>query len=358
MWNCNEEIYNIDTMALLGRPSIIIDDLGKIENDLNEQVILVTGGGGTIGSELCRQINNYSLKKLVILDIYENNAFYLQQELNFNRSNDTEIVVEIVSIQDRVEMERVFNEHRPDYVYHAAAHKHVPLMEHNVVEAVKNNIFGTQNVIELSERYGVKRFVLISTDKAINPNNIMGATKRCCEIMVQAREKKTITEYVGVRFGNVIGSSGSVLTIFERQLKKGIPLTVTNEEASRYFMTVNEAVQLLLLAGHMGKNGHILIFDMGKQVRIMDLAINYLTQMKSKSEIVITGLRSGEKLVEESLIQNGKVMETDHKKIYICQNDVIDIQKFERELYILEEILTEGNKKHVLEQLGKLLELR
>ncbi len=246
-------------------------DLDEVCGYLSDQVVLVIGGGGSIGSELCRQIARFAPQKLLILDIYENNAYELEQELKrMYPLLDLEVL--IASVRERERMEAIFREYRPSVVFHAAAHKHVPLMEHNPTEAVKNNVFGTLNVAECADKYGSKRFVLISTDKAVNPTNIMGATKRIAEMIIQGMDRISKTEYVAVRFGNVLGSSGSVIPLFKKQIAEGGPVTVTHPEITRFFMTIPEAVQLVLQAGSMAKGGEIFILDMGEPVKIVDLA--------------------------------------------------------------------------------------
>ena len=292
----------------LGRDQIVVDDT-QIKNDLADKVILVTGGGGSIGSELCRQIAKANPKTLIIFDIYENNAYDIQQEL-LRKYPSLDLRTIIGSVRDYDRLEKVFKKFKPDLVYHAAAHKHVPLMEVSPYEAIKNNSFGTLNTVKLADKYKVKKFVLISTDKAVRPTNVMGASKRICEMIVQTYDKiSKNTDYVAVRFGNVLGSNGSVIPLFLKQIENGGPVTVTDEKMERFFMTIPEAVSLVLQAGCYAKGGEIFVLDMGKPVRIKALAeklIRYKGLEPNKDiEIKITGLRPGEKLYEERLMEEG-----------------------------------------------------
>ncbi len=312
------EIKKITMQDLLGRKSVLLhtEYYGKY---LTDKVVLVTGGGGSIGSELCVQIKACRPKMLIILDIYENNVYDLQQ--SFKDSNDfSDIRVEIASVRDKQKLDMLFSKYRPQIIFHAAAHKHVPLMETNPEEAVKNNVCGTLNVLTLCEKYSVERFILISTDKAVNPTSVMGATKRICEKMMIAFSYGSNTVYSAVRFGNVLGSNGSVVPIFERQLQNGGPLTVTHPEVTRYFMTVQEAVCLVIAAGSMADGGEIFVLNMGKPVKINDLAENII-RLSGKVpyvdvDIKYIGLRPGEKLYEELLIDTQKLKGTGHKKIF------------------------------------------
>ena len=299
---------------------------------------MVTGGGGTIGSELCRQIIANKPGKLIIVDIYENGAYELQMELQ-RYYPDADVYVLIASVRDYDRMENIFKEYKPDVVYHAAAHKHVPLMEYSPNEAVKNNCKGTLNMAKLSDKYGVKRFVLISTDKAVRPTNVMGATKRICEMIVQTYDKMSETEFVAVRFGNVLGSNGSVIPLFLKQIEAGGPVTLTHREITRFFMTVSEAVSLVLKAGLMAKGGEIFVLDMGQPVKIYDLAVN-LIKMKGyvpdrDIKIEIVGLRPGEKLYEELLMAEEGLQNTSNDLIYIGKPIDIDSKKFMKQLDIL-----------------------
>lgn len=304
----------------LGRDQIVVDDT-QIKNDLNGKVILVTGGGGSIGSELCRQIAKANPKTLIIFDIYENNAYDIQQEL-LRRFPNLDLRTIIGSVRDYDRLEKVFKKFKPDLVYHAAAHKHVPLMEVSPYEAIKNNSFGTLNTVKLADKYKVKKFVLISTDKAVRPTNVMGASKRICEMIVQTYDKiSKNTDYVAVRFGNVLGSNGSVIPLFLKQIENGGPVTVTDEKMERFFMTIPEAVSLVLQAGCYAKGGEIFVLDMGKPVRIKALAeklIRYKGLEPNKDiEIKITGLRPGEKLYEERLMEEEGMQTTPNKLISI-----------------------------------------
>ncbi len=285
-----------------------------------DKSVLVTGGGGSIGSELCRQIAALSPRRLVILDIYENNAYDIQQELTHKYGKDLTLETVIASVRDEKRMEEIFAELRPDIVFHAAAHKHVPLMEHSACEAIKNNVFGTCNTANLAEKYGVKKFVLISTDKAVNPTNVMGASKRLCEMVIQCRTDSA-TAFAAVRFGNVLGSSGSVIPLFKRQITAGGPVTITDKRIIRYFMTIPEAVGLVMEAGAMAKNGELFVLDMGKPVRILELAENMIRLSGLRPyedvDIVEVGLRPGEKLYEELLMRSEELDRTENKMIFI-----------------------------------------
>ena len=312
----------VNVEDLLGREPITLDTTA-LSSFIAGKTCMVTGGGGSIGSELCRQIMNYKPRRLIIVDIYENNAYDIQQELIMNgMANADNLKVLIASVRDKDRMEAIFREYRPELVFHAAAHKHVPLMEDSPAEAVKNNIFGTYNVADLSDKYGVKRFVLVSTDKAVNPTNVMGATKRFCEMIVQNfSETKKNTEYVAVRFGNVLGSNGSVIPLFKRQIESGKPVTITHPDIIRYFMTIPEAVSLILTAGSMAHGGEIFVLDMGKPVKILTLAENLIKVYGKKPyedvEIIFTGLRPGEKLYEELLMSEEGLKETANHKVFI-----------------------------------------
>jgi FlaA1/EpsC-like NDP-sugar epimerase len=308
---------NIDD--LLGRESIKLKS-EHIDRYIKNKTILVTGGGGSIGSEIIRQIAKFSPKKIIILDIYENNAYDLEMEFNRNHPEINKQVI-IASVRDMVRIDQIFNEHRPEVVFHAAAHKHVPLMEGNVGDAVKNNILGTYNVAKCCDKYYVKKFVLISTDKAVNPTNVMGATKRFCELIIQAFNEVSKTDYVAVRFGNVLGSNGSVIPLFKRQIEKGGPVTVTHPEITRFFMTIPEAAQLVIQAGGLAEGGEIFVLDMGKPVKMVDLARDLITLSGYKPDVDIkieyVGLRPGEKLYEELLMDEVALTSTEHNKIFV-----------------------------------------
>lgn len=323
-------IRNVDVFDLLGRDPIEVD-IESIMGYVKDKVIMVTGGGGSIGSELCRQLVSHKPKQLIIFDIYENNAYDIQQELKINYP-DANVVTLIGSIRNVSRLESVFAQYKPDIVYHAAAHKHVPLMEVSPDEAVKNNVVGTWNVARMADKYGVKKFVMISTDKAVNPTNVMGATKRICEMIVQTYNEISKTDFVAVRFGNVLGSNGSVIPLFKRQIEAGGPVTVTDPNIIRYFMTIPEAVSLVLQAGAYAKGGEIFILDMGEPVKIDDLAKNLIRlsgyTLGVNMEIKYTGLRPGEKLYEELLMKEEGLQETDNKLIHIGKPIEFDKENF------------------------------
>lgn len=322
-------LRDVDVQDLLGRDPVITN-LDEVMGYIEDQVVLVTGGGGSIGSELCRQIATHNPKQLIILDIYENNAYEIEQELKRKLPN-LNLVTLIASIRDSVKMDDVFKTYRPDIVFHAAAHKHVPLMETSPNEAVKNNILGTYKVVKCADKYEVKKFVQISTDKAVNPTNIMGATKRVCEMIIQAFSRKSKTQFVAVRFGNVLGSNGSVIPLFKKQIAEGGPVTVTHKDIIRYFMTIPEAVSLVLQAGAYAQGGEIFVLDMGEQVRIYDLAVNLIRlsgyEPDKDIEIKITGLRPGEKLYEERLMAEEGLKKTSNERISIGQPIEMDDKK-------------------------------
>ena len=318
------DLREFDIQELLFRSQLTFSDKATASFYRNKTV-LVTGGGGSIGSELCRQIAKMQPKKIVILDIYENSAYDIQQELTLQYKMDINLSVEIVSVCDRMLLEKVFQDYRPNVVLHAAAHKHVPLMEHNCCEAVKNNVFGTLNTVELAEQYAVEKFIMISTDKAVNPTSVMGATKHICELIVQSRNSTTI--FSAVRFGNVLGSNGSVIPLFKRQIENGGPVTITDKRIIRYFMTIPEATQLVLASGAMAKNGEIFVLDMGQPVKILELAENMIRlsgfEPYKDIKIIETGLRPGEKLYEELLINSESLETTENKLIFVERNHKI-----------------------------------
>jgi len=335
------QIRDVQIEDLLGRDTIKLNIEG-IEKYIKNQVVLVTGGGGSIGSELSRQIASYNPRKLILLDIYENGVYDLQQEL-LRKHRDLSLEVLIASVRDRARLEYIFKTNSPDIVFHAAAHKHVPLMESSPTEAIKNNVFGTLNVAELSDRYNVKKFVLISTDKAVNPTNIMGATKRIAEMIVQALARHSRTEFVAVRFGNVLGSNGSVIPLFKKQIAEGGPVTVTHPDIIRYFMTIPEAVQLVLQAGSMARGGEIFVLDMGEPVRIVDLARDLIRLSGFEPDVDIriefSGLRPGEKLYEELLMAEEGLQNTTHEKIFVAQPLFVDLKKLHQEIADLQSIV-------------------
>ncbi len=319
---------------LLGRDPIEVN-VDEIIGYVQNKTVLVTGGGGSIGSELCRQIAGHNPKRLVILDIYENSVYEIQQELKQSYP-ELDLVVLIGSVRNTLRMEEIFREYRPDIVYHAAAHKHVPLMEDSPNEAIKNNVFGTLKVASAADRYGVGKFVMISTDKAVNPTNIMGASKRICEMVIQNMNRRSQTEYVAVRFGNVLGSNGSVVPLFKRQIEQGGPVTVTHPDIIRYFMTISEAVSLVLQAGAYARGGEIFVLDMGEPMKILDLAKNMIKlsgyRVDQDIKIEFTGLRPGEKMYEELLMREEGLKETANRMIYIGRPIEYDDGLFEEQL--------------------------
>ena len=328
----------------------------KTASYYRNKTILITGGGGSIGSELCRQIAKMDPKKLIILDIYENCAYDIQQELKMTYGSKLDLSVEIVSISNKKGMARVFETYRPDIVINAAAHKHVPLMEHNCAEAVENNVFGCLNVIQLCEEYGASRFMMVSTDKAVNPTNVMGATKRMCEMIEQAYSTRGIVRCSATRFGNVLGSAGSVIPLFKRQIASGGPVTITDKRIIRYFMTIPEASQLVLESGAMADNGELFVLDMGKPVKIMDLATNMISLMGARNiEIVETGLRPGEKLYEELLVKKEDLEKTDNDLIFVEKEKPITMEELEDKLSILQEALENSDDDGVREALRKVV---
>jgi FlaA1/EpsC-like NDP-sugar epimerase len=333
-------LRNVEVEDLLGRDSIKVD-LDSIMGYVKDKVIMVTGGGGSIGSELCRQIAIQGPRQLIIIDIYENNAYDIQQELKKNYPH-LNLVVLIASVRNTTRMNQIFKTYRPQIIYHAAAHKHVPLMEDSPNEAIKNNVLGTWKTVQAADLYGAEKFVLISTDKAVNPTNIMGASKRICEMIVQTYNNRSNTEFVAVRFGNVLGSNGSVIPLFKKQIDAGGPVTVTHPDIIRYFMTIPEAVSLVLQAGAYANGGEIFVLDMGEPVRILDLAENLirLSGYKPNEDIMIefTGLRPGEKLYEELLMEEEGLLDTENKMIHIGMPIEIDEEKFLQQLEDLKQV--------------------
>lgn len=339
--NCDVKVpmlRDVQIEDLLGREAVRTD-LESIMSYVKDQKVMVTGGGGSIGSELCRQIADDQPKQLIIIDNYENAAYELQMELG-RKHPELDVIVLIVSVQNRRKIREIFEQYKPDLVFHAAAHKHVPLMEYSPCEAIKNNVFGTMNVASEANRSGVKRMVLISTDKAVRPTNIMGASKRICEMVIQTYNQRSKTEYVAVRFGNVLGSNGSVVPLFKQQIREGGPVTVTHPDIIRYFMTIPEAVSLVLQAGAYAQGGEIFILDMGEPVKILDLAENMIRLSGlvpgEDIEIKFTGLRPGEKLYEELLIDDDNKKETANKRIFIGQPIKIDEAEFDEKMKELE----------------------
>ena len=354
------QVKDIKIEDLLGRPPITFDKT-KIRAFIEGKICMVTGGGGSIGSELVRQIAKYNPQQIIIVDIYENNAYDIQQELYLEYENRLNLVTLIASVRDYNKMEMIFDQYKPQVVFHAAAHKHVPLMETSPAEAVKNNIFGTWNMVTLAEKYKVGKFVMISTDKAVNPTNVMGATKRCCEMIVQYMSQKgSKTEFVTTRFGNVLGSNGSVIPLFRRQIESGKPVTVTHPDIIRYFMTIPEAVSLVLEAGAIAKGGEIFVLDMGDPVKITTLAEN-LIRMYGKVpyrdvEIKFTGLRPGEKLFEELLMDEEGLQKTDNKKIFIGNQIDIDPNVLTNQLRELRVIADSNDNDRTVEMLSEMVD--
>ncbi len=348
------QMREFDVDELLFRREIIVTD-EKTRDYYSGKTVMITGGGGSIGSELCRQIAAMSPKKLVILDVFENGAYDVQQELRISYPQ-TEVAVEILSICDEAELDRVFAAHRPQVVLHAAAHKHVPLMEHNCAEAVKNNVFGTLNVVKASEKYGTERFMMISTDKAVNPTNVMGATKRMCEMIVQAHSTAaTGTTFSATRFGNVLGSAGSVIPLFKKQISNGGPITITDKRIIRYFMTIPEAASLVLQSGAMARNGELFVLDMGSPVKILDLAENLIRlsglEPYKDIDIIETGLRPGEKLYEELLVKDEGLGKTENKLIFVEKDAPLSMEEIEAKLDVLKAAAEDGNNEKVKEAL-------
>ena len=348
-------LRDVQIEDLLGRDPVHLDNK-NINSLIKNKTVLVTGGGGSIGSELCRQIVKYDPKRLVILDIYENNLYDIEMEL---RAEYPKLNLEaiVASVRDKARLNNVFETYKPEIVFHAAAHKHVPLMEKSPLEAIHNNVFGTYNVVNCADEYGVEKFVLISTDKAVNPTNIMGASKRVCEMIVQAKNKVSKTEYVAVRFGNVLGSNGSVIPLFKKQIERGGPVTVTHKDITRFFMTIPEAVQLILQAVTYAKGGEIFVLDMGEPVKIYDLAVSLIKLLGYEPNvdipIEITGLRPGEKLYEEILMSEEGLTSTKHDKIFISKPMHMEIAELEEKLNILKEL--EYNEKYSNENIKNVM---
>ena len=353
------KMRDVDLRDLIGREEVKLDKSGIAEY-INNKIVLVTGGGGSIGSELCRQIAKFNPKLLLILDIYENNAYDLQNELSYKEPELNKKVI-IASVRDKARLNQIISAYRPNIIFHAAAHKHVPLMEDNPSEAIKNNVIGTLNMAQLASQYKVEKFVLISTDKAVNPTNVMGATKRLCEMIVQAvnHERGNKTEFVAVRFGNVLGSNGSVIPLFKRQIKNGGPVTLTHKDITRYFMLIPEAAQLVLQAGAYAKGGEIFVLDMGKPVKIYDLAENLIRLSgytpKKDIKIEITGLRPGEKLYEELLMNNDNLTKTAHNKIFIDKPETISLNKIIKQIDDLLFVTKIGNKNMLKDKLKEIV---
>lgn len=352
-------LRDVEIEDLLGRDAIHLDNK-NIQSLIKGNTVLVTGGGGSIGSELCRQIMKYNPDRLVILDIYENNLYDIELELKADYPK-AHIEAVIASVRDKARLKEVFEEFKPTLVFHAAAHKHVPLMENNPLEAIKNNVFGTYNVVNCADEYKVEKFVLISTDKAVNPTNIMGASKRVCEMIVQAKNKVSKTEYVAVRFGNVLGSNGSVIPLFKKQIEKGGPVTVTHKDITRFFMTIPEAVQLILQAVTYAEGGEIFVLDMGEPVKIYDLAVSLIKLLGYEPNedipIQITGLRPGEKLYEEILMEEEGLQATKHNKIFVSQPMHLEMKELEEKLDVLEQLEYDENysRQHIKDMMKEVV---
>ena len=351
---CLTSMKSVPVEDLLGREPITVDTT-KVSEMVKGRVCMVTGGGGSIGSELCRQIMSYGPQKLIIIDIYENNAYDIQQELRRKYGADAPLVVEIASVRDYVKMDLLMQRYKPSLVFHAAAHKHVPLMEYSAEEAVKNNVFGTYNMAKLAKEHGVDRFLLISTDKAVNPTNVMGATKRCCEMVIKYfSNMESKTTFVTVRFGNVLGSNGSVIPLFEKQIESGGPVTITHPDICRYFMTIPEAVSLVLQAETMAQSGQIFVLDMGKPVKIVTLAENLIKMFGFRPykdiNIEFVGLREGEKLYEELRMDEEEILPTYNKKIFIGSHIELD-KDFENQLSLLRQFSESNDSEQVVKQL-------
>lgn len=345
------KIRDVEIEDLLGRETVNLN-IREVVSYLEGKIIMVTGGGGSIGSELCRQIARFNPGKLIILDNYENNAYEIQNELINDYENKLNLDVIIASVRDRDDVFSIIEVYHPDVIFHAAAHKHVPLMERSPWEAIKNNVFGTKNVAEAAHEFGVDRFVMVSTDKAVNPTNIMGASKRICEMIIQGLARQSKTKFTAVRFGNVLGSNGSVVPLFKKQIKEGGPVTVTHKEIIRYFMTIPEAAQLVIQSGAIAKGGEIFVLDMGQPVKIFDLAVDLIKlsglKLNEDIEIEIIGLRPGEKLYEELLMDEEGLKETCFEKIRVGKPGDIDYTLLKKSLEELRPFLKSSNRKALI----------
>ena len=336
-------LREFDIEELLFRKQLVVSD-ERTNAYYKDKVVLITGGGGSIGSELCRQLAKMNPRKIIILDIYENGAYDVQQELKIAYGDCLDLQIEICSITNRKALEKVFEKYHPQIIINAAAHKHVPLMEHNCVEAIYNNVFGTQNLVELCEKFGTERFMMVSTDKAVNPTNVMGATKRMCEMIVQSASTHGKVKYSATRFGNVLGSAGSVIPLFKRQIANGGPVTVTDKRIIRYFMTIPEASQLVLQSGAIADNGELFVLDMGQPVKIIDLAENMIRLSGVQGiEIVETGLRPGEKLYEELLVKTEELDKTDNSMIFIERDSALSKEEIYKKIDVLRDACNTGD---------------
>ena len=341
------QLRNFDVEELLFRQPVSFAD-EKTKAYYRDKIVMITGGGGSIGSELCRQLAAMEPKQIIIVDIYENGAYDVQQELKIQYGSKIDLQIEIVSITNRAGMARLFESYHPQIVINAAAHKHVPLMEHNCVEAVENNVFGTKNLVSLVEEYHAERFMMVSTDKAVNPTNVMGATKRMCEMIVQSASTYGKAKYSATRFGNVLGSAGSVIPLFKRQIAAGGPVTLTDKRIIRYFMTIPEASQLVLQSGAMANNGELFVLDMGQPVKILDLAENMIRLSEAENiEIVETGLRPGEKLYEELLVKTEQLEKTSNSMIFVEKDTPLSRQQIDQKLQLLHKACETGDNDHV-----------
>ena len=351
------QIRKVNIEDLLGREAVQLDMEG-IYSYIHNKTVLVTGGGGSIGSELCRQILKFQPKQLIIFDIYENNAYDLQMELKYKYPK-LNLKVLIGSVRDKKRLESIFDKYSPNIVFHAAAHKHVPLMEESPMEAIKNNVFGTYNVADCAHKYNAERFVMISTDKAVNPTNVMGATKRMCEMIIQSMDKISETRFVAVRFGNVLGSNGSVIPLFKKQIAHGGPVTLTNKNITRFFMTIPEAAQLVIQAGAYAQGGEIFVLDMGKPVKIYDLAWDLIKLSgfvpNKDIKIEITGLRPGEKLYEELLMSEEGLTNTKHEKIFIGKSTFSDLGEIQERMKELAEIIEKDDVELLIEKIEEIV---
>lgn len=336
-------LREFDIEELLFRKPLVVSD-ERTNKYYKNKIVLITGGGGSIGSELCRQLAKMEPKKIIILDIYENGAYNVQQELKMAYGNSLDLQIEICSITNRKALRTVFERHHPQIIINAAAHKHVLLMEHNCVEAIYNNVFGTQNLVELCEEYGAERFMMVSTDKAVNPTNVMGATKRMCEMIVQSASTHGKVKYSATRFGNVLGSAGSVIPLFKRQIANGGPVTLTDKRIIRYFMTIPEASQLVLQSGAIANNGELFVLDMGQPVKILDLAENMIRLSGVQGvKIIETGLRPGEKLYEELLVNTEELDKTDNSLIFIERDKALSKEEIYKKIQTLRDACDTGN---------------
>ena len=344
----------------MGRKPVTFDNK-DVRDFIHGKVCMVTGGGGSIGSELVRQIAKYEPRQVIIVDIYENNAYEIQQELIMEYGHSLDLVTLIASVRDYYRMNQIIGKYKPDIIFHAAAHKHVPLMEVSPMEAIKNNIVGTFNVASLAQFHNVKKFVMISTDKAVNPTNVMGASKRCCEMIIQylSQQKEGCTDFVTTRFGNVLGSNGSVIPLFKRQIEQGKPVTVTHPDIIRYFMTIPEAVSLVLESAAFAKGGEIFVLDMGKPVRIVALAENLIRMYGKRPyedvEIKFTGLRPGEKIREELLMNEEGLQKTDNELIFVGKQIDIDQEKFAEQLFSLTKAAQKNDEQIAINALHKMV---